>query len=421
MSKIFVKKIKINHVRHLKNLEINLSETEKKHLIITGKNGSGKTSLIEEIRVYLVGLLNNNVLQIPQWEKDILKTERAIQQNEDQLKITSLESEIIRLKQYIEGLKQNIKTYKQNIANYSKITLSVNNVSDIRISYKEGNFIITFFESKRGIDFKKTSGIQKVGLSYTYPVQERANKDFIQYIVNLKAQRSFARDANDMQKVKDIDEWFSIFEDFLKEVFEDENLKLEFDSENFNFNIVIPNREKFDFNTLSDGYSAIMNIVTELILRMEKKSAKNYNIQGMVLIDEIETHLHIDLQKKILPFLTKIFPEIQFIVTTHSPFIINSLKNTVIYDLENHIQVEDLSGYSVEGIIEGYFNSDKYSELVKNQIGEYEKLVNKVKRTEKEQEKFKYFQKYFKDLSKFMAPELQLKIQQLEFKNLEKA
>ena len=34
-----------------------------------------------------------------------------------------------------------------------------------------------------------------------------------------------------------------------------------------------------------------------------------YNAQGIVLIDELETHLHIELQKKILPFLTKIFPE----------------------------------------------------------------------------------------------------------------
>ena len=154
---------------------------------------------------------------------------------------------------------------------------------------------------------------------------------------------------------------------------------------------------------------------------MEKNSAKNYNIQGVVLIDEIETHLHIELQKNILPFLTKIFPQIQFIVTTHSPFIINSLDNAVIYDLENHINVEDLSGYSVESIIEGYFNNDKYSIILKGLVSEYEQLVNSDKKNEQDTERFKYLKQYFKDLSKFMSPELKLKIQQLEFKNIEKA
>ena len=54
---------------------------------------------------------------------------------------------------------------------------------------------------------------------------------------------------------------------------------------------------------------------------MEKRHSRIYDVQGIALVDEIETHLHIDLQKKILPFLTNFFPKIQFIVTTHSPFV----------------------------------------------------------------------------------------------------
>ena len=57
-----------------------------------------------------------------------------------------------------------------------------------------------------------------------------------------------------------------------------------------------------------------MNIVTELIVRMEKRSPRTYELQGIVLIDEIETHLHIELQKLVLPFLIKVFQKIQFIV-----------------------------------------------------------------------------------------------------------
>lgn len=45
MEQIFISNIKVNKVRHLNNLEINLSKNKRKHLIITGKSGSGKTSV----------------------------------------------------------------------------------------------------------------------------------------------------------------------------------------------------------------------------------------------------------------------------------------------------------------------------------------------------------------------------------------
>ena len=46
----FITKIKIEKVRHLENIEIELSEDSRRHLLITGKNGSGKTSLLEALR-----------------------------------------------------------------------------------------------------------------------------------------------------------------------------------------------------------------------------------------------------------------------------------------------------------------------------------------------------------------------------------
>lgn len=60
------------------------------------------------------------------------------------------------------------------------------------------------------------------------------------------------------------------------------------------------------------------------------------------------------MQKTILNLLTTIFPNIQFIMSTHSPFILNSLQNVVIYDLENNTLVKNgLSNVSYSGIVEG--------------------------------------------------------------------
>lgn len=82
--------------------------------------------------------------------------------------------------------------------------------------------------------------------------------------------------------------------------------------------------------------------------------------EGIVLIDEIETHLHLGMQKIILPLLTTMFPNIQFIVTTHSPFILNSLRDAIAYDLENREQISDLTDYSYEALAEGYLLRNRH-------------------------------------------------------------
>lgn len=50
---LYVKNITIEKVRHLQNIQISVSDDRLKHLILTGKNGSGKTSLLEAIAGYL--------------------------------------------------------------------------------------------------------------------------------------------------------------------------------------------------------------------------------------------------------------------------------------------------------------------------------------------------------------------------------
>lgn len=60
MKNIFISSIKINKVRHLNNLQIDIAESDKKHLIITGKNGSGKTSLLDSMSIFFDKILNFN-------------------------------------------------------------------------------------------------------------------------------------------------------------------------------------------------------------------------------------------------------------------------------------------------------------------------------------------------------------------------
>ena len=167
-----------------------------------------------------------------------------------------------------------------------------------------------------------------------------------------------------------IQQWFDRFESALRILLDEKSVRLEYDYKHYNFKICQNGREPFGFNELSDGYSSIIYMVSDLILRMDKNwllrdELSQYNCQGIVLIDELETHLHIELQKKILPFLTEFFPKIQFIVTTHSPYILNSISNARAYDLERHVALDNLSAFSSDDLAEGYFEADEYSDELK--------------------------------------------------------
>ena len=77
----------------------------------------------------------------------------------------------------------------------------------------------------------------------------------------------------------------------------DESVKLDFDEETFEFHILQKGKEPFGFNELSRGFAAILDIVIDLMIRMENhiKRPFCYDVPGIVLIDEIETHLHLEI------------------------------------------------------------------------------------------------------------------------------
>ena len=57
--------------------------------------------------------------------------------------------------------------------------------------------------------------------------------------------------------------------------------------------------------------------------------------EGIILIDEIDLHLHPQWQRRVLPALTQTFPNCQFIVTTHSPQVLSEVPGESVFILEN--------------------------------------------------------------------------------------
>jgi predicted ATP-binding protein involved in virulence len=95
--------------------------------------------------------------------------------------------------------------------------------------------------------------------------------------------------------------------------------------------------EELIVNQLSDGEKCLLAMVGDLARRLAiaNPGLKNpLDGLGVVLIDEIELHLHPKWQREIIPALTRTFPNCQFIVTTHSPQVISQVKPQGIYILE---------------------------------------------------------------------------------------
>lgn len=113
------------------------------------------------------------------------------------------------------------------------------------------------------------------------------------------------------------------------------------------------------FASLSDGYRNVIKIVLDIATRM---CILNPYLQGdalketpgVVVIDELDLSLHPTWQKRIVGILKSIFPRIQFICATHSPFIIQSLEEgeLITLDTDDPNPVENYAGESIEDIAE---------------------------------------------------------------------
>ncbi len=102
-------------------------------------------------------------------------------------------------------------------------------------------------------------------------------------------------------------------------------------------------KEKLQFRQLSDGYRNIIGMVADIAYRCIKLNPHLgedaiIRTPGIVLIDELDLHLHPNWQRRIVDDLKNAFPNIQFVATTHSPFIVQSLKSEELVILDDQIK-----------------------------------------------------------------------------------
>ena len=400
----YITQIQINQLYHLHDLTITIGDEAAPHLILTGKNGSGKTVLLNAIADFLDKIKEKSNLLFLQY-KDWITNDKARLANFEKGTPEYLNAE--------SSLKDNQRRYDDF---FGKVSLEFNDYSFIN-DYQQGNFIIAFYQAARKTDIHEPKNPTKPTLSTRGSARDNLTSQLLNFLSDLKIQEALARNEGLEQDANRIREWFANFENILRTFFEDKELELRFNYKDYSFNI-LTNKKSFKFTELSDGFIAILDIVADLILKMQVDGtlSTEFNKPGIVMIDEVETHLHLQLQKIILPMLTTLFPNIQFIVSSHSPFVLSSLPNATAYDLEHQEPIVNLTDYSYQALTEGYFGVSTDSDYARQRYEELENLLKKEVLTETERITAQQILMDYKKIPEATSPELVGAYRNLEIK-----
>lgn len=166
------------------------------------------------------------------------------------------------------------------------------------------------------------------------------------------------------------------------------NIKVEYNINAEELQLTLENGQILPFHLLSDGYRNVIGMVADIAFRMAvlnpflEEDAIN-DTHGIVLIDEIDLHLHPKWQRRIVYDLKRTFPKIQFIVTTHSPFIIQSLETGELRILDDE---------NVDGAVE------KYEDMSVEDVTEKLMGVDMPQWSKRKRDMYEAAEKYFKVL-----------------------
>ena len=367
----FIKNIHINKLFHLNDIDIPIADEKCPHLIITGKNGSGKTVLLNAVA------------------------------------------------DFFDTIKNDASAEKEDL--YARVDVQSDLLGSIVEKYNKGQFVIAFYQADRKVKMSEPKNPTKPVYNKKGDVKETATSQFLNFLSDLKIQEALARNEKQTKDADEINAWFEDFENLMRQIYQDDHLALEFNYRDYSFKICTEGK-KFKFTEVSDGFAAVLDIVADLILKMQDDNSltRIYQKEGIVLIDEIETHLHLALQKVIMPLLTKVFPNIQFVITTHSPFVLSSMPNAVAYDLEHQEVLDNLTEYSYESLAEGYFGVRTDSSYAEMQLATFKKLLAKEELTDADKVEIKQLRSDFEKITEVLSPLIVGEFRQIVIQNAEK-
>ena len=329
---MFFKNIQLSSWQQFEKIDIDLNN---KLTILTGANGSGKTTLLKLLSKHQGW--QDKSFAVPKQDKltNIIKYFTRFWEKEDK----SQEKTIGKI------IYSNEKNSNLNvpIANDAQYQISLQNQQTVECFYIPSHRSIYKYRKIINIPTqKKTKQMAFNEISETTKKRYIGGSGNEGYIGNDPENNSFlmkstliswAIQGYGNQAMAQDQELINNYEGFKKvlkkvlpstlgfENFEIRNMEIIFICNNGN--------DEFLLETASGGIGALIDIAWQIYM-YASDDKENYS----VIIDEIENHLHPSMQRAILPNLLQAFPKANFIVSTHSPLIVGSVKNSVTYALK---------------------------------------------------------------------------------------
>ena len=177
-----------------------------------------------------------------------------------------------------------------------------------------------------------------------------------------------------------------------------------------------PYREKpIPLHSWADGYRVTLNWVLDVYawgMRSEDSIDGHGHIHGILLVDEIDQHLHPSMQRGIFQSLKTLFPKLQILASSHSPLVLQGANSHEIVSLHRSeagitaAALRDYSGFSVEDLLtaEELFETPPYSKEVECLRSEYRSLIAKGELSSKERDRLRSLGQKLGDL-RILSPQ----------------
>ncbi|HFA48793.1 MAG TPA: ATP-binding cassette domain-containing protein [Bacteroidetes bacterium] len=218
---------------------------------------------------------------------------------------------------------------------YKSLVLAASQSKDISPSLDYACFA---YSGNRNISHTKVETIKEINtnplhesLVFNKTIKNQVN----QWLANMIAKEAIANQNNKTEAAKGYRQNIASLENVISELMK-EDVRFELETEPADI-VLRKNGTALDFDVLPDGLKSIISWLGDLLMRLDRLPWENNTpiLQRNILLflDEIEIHLHPKWQMKILPIMQKLLPNAQIFISTHSPFVVNSVDGAWIYKL----------------------------------------------------------------------------------------
>ena len=360
-----IQNLTLQNFKCFENLEIDFHPNLT---VVVGVNGAGKTSVLEGAAIALSTL----------FVKMYGLSSRRIDESQAHLKMFSIGSTKDVQGQYPVTIKASAEMWENEISWTRSLNRPAGNTTvidarkliDLSIyiqkQLREGNTtltlpIIAYYGTGRLWDYHREKQndvfeINNRSNGYIDCVDGTAN---IKLMMNWFAKMTVQKYQNQELGLGDIPELeavYSAMESCYKRITGSDFVKIQYNIGTKELEVAYKNPSgelmRISINQLSDGYKSTISLVADIAYRMAVLNPQLLGdvckeTDGIVLIDEVDLHLHPTWQLQILRDLTEIFPKVQFIVSTHAPSVISTVKS------ENIVMLDDGEVYEPSGEIHG--------------------------------------------------------------------